>query len=357
MVNPITRAELGKMHPGARSRAWSHLAVVARHVRLVAQVGGVLWLAACSAAAAPGSGPPNPGRGSGSDAGTGVVRDAATGVVNPSGQGAPCTTVGMTRGCCRNGTQQCMGDGEFAMWGPCLDSSGGAADCSSPGGCAAGEFGPMCDAGTPPPPADAGCGPGEFGQGCDSGLPPPPMLCTDRTVNTEPGILAGYSPADGQSVPLSGLIQIWVTDECPAFVAPMEQVDSATGLVTTPGDLTATASDGYLDEPALYIAPSTAESGGTPHFPRYIKGSYNNQPSNPFACGPFAAPPTAAPVDPPPPGSSPLCTGDPLGCYNTQFIWRVSDLGLPTGTYRAEFVIHDGDSDRAIGCITFTITR
>jgi hypothetical protein len=34
----------------------------------------------------------------------------------------------------------------------------------------------------------------------------------------------------------------------------------------------------------------------------------------------------------------------------------VSAMQLAPGTYMAEFVIHDGDLDRAVGCITISIT-
>ena len=42
--------------------------------------------------------------------------------------------------------------------------------------------------------------------------------------------------------------------------------------------------------------------------------------------------------------------------YSTEVVWDVSALGLAPGTYVGEFVIHDGDHDRAIGCVTITIT-
>jgi hypothetical protein len=58
-----------------------------------------------------------------------------------------------------------------------------------------------------------------------------------------------------------------------------------------------------------------------------------------------------AAIDPPP-------TGTPLkDKYSTELIWNVSALGLAPGTYVGEFVILDGDLDRAIGCVTITITR
>ena len=41
--------------------------------------------------------------------------------------------------------------------------------------------------------------------------------------------------------------------------------------------------------------------------------------------------------------------------FSTEFIWDVASLGLKPGTYLAEFVIHDGDHDRAVGCVVITI--
>jgi hypothetical protein len=171
-------------------------------------------------------------------------------------------------------------------------------------------------------------------------------LCTDKDINNEPEILGAYSPANGESVGKNGQIKLWVTDEHPPFIAPNEQVDNSTGAITAPGDRAAKANDGYLFEPALYIAPQTAETGGTPHFPQLIKGWYNN---NPVAGGKKVGM-QGAPIDPPPAGSN------LTEKYSGEDIWDVSSLGLAPGTYIAEFVIHDGDEDRAIGCITITIT-
>jgi hypothetical protein len=56
------------------------------------------------------------------------------------------------------------------------------------------------------------------------------------------------------------------------------------------------------------------------------------------------------------PGMDPAPAGTKLSeRYTTEDIWDVSALGLKPGTYSAEFVIHDGDRDRAIGCVTITI--
>jgi hypothetical protein len=154
----------------------------------------------------------------------------------------------------------------------------------------------------------------------------------------------------GQTVGLTGQIKVWVCDENSPFIAPGEQVDNTTGAITTPGNRTATAADGLLYEPALFIAPQTPTNGGTPHFPQWIKGSYNN---NPPTRGTFTG---GAPIDTPPPGGAPGTGGG--GCsYNGEDIWDVSTLGLGPGTYTAVFSVHDGDRDRAIGCVNIVITQ
>ena len=257
-----------------------------------------------------------------------------------------CSTPGATRACCGNGVETCTGASEFAFWGPCLDAQGAVLTC--PGSCASNEFGGSCDAGV-----DSGldtgvaCGAGEFGPNCDAG--PPPRLCTDSTVSNEPEILAAYSPASGQSVQVNGQIKVWINDERAPIIAPNEQIDPNTGEITMAGDRTAKAPDGYLWEPALYIAPQTAENGGTPHFPQAIKGWYNNTP--PAGGGRPAA---GAGVQVPGMDTAPSGTKLPER-YTGEDIWDVSALGLSPGTYIGEFVIHDGDRDRAVGCVTIVV--
>jgi hypothetical protein len=153
-----------------------------------------------------------------------------------------------------------------------------------------------------------------------------------------------------------GQNQVWVNDEWPELIAPNEEIDATTGAVLTPGDREAKAPDGYLWEPALYIAPLTAESGGPPHFPQYIKGWYNNVPP---ANGvkpkggkmAQALGSSGASVDAAPAGVS------LREKYTTELVWNVDALGLGPGTYSGEFVIGDGDLDRAVGCVTIVITR
>ena len=258
---------------------------------------------------------------------------------NGAGASESCSSPGMTRTCCTKGTQTCIGQVEFATWSSCVDRNGTPLVCN-PGG-----------------PIDAGahCGQGEFAKYCDGGVPRPdsgmPELCKDESINNEPEILVGYAPASGEAVSANGQIKVWVNDEAAAIIAPGEQVDANTGEITMPGDRTAKAPDGYLWEPALYIAPETAESGGTPHFPQLIKGWYNNMMPPASGRPPRGLGVQVAGMDPPPAGTK-LSEK-----YTTEYIWDVTSLGLSPGTYTGEFVIHDGDRDRAVGCVTIVITK
>ncbi|HVA96560.1 MAG TPA: hypothetical protein VND99_02805 [Candidatus Acidoferrales bacterium] len=189
-------------------------------------------------------------------------------------------------------------------------------------------------------------------------IPSKNSLCVDKGVNNEPEILTAYSPAPGQPVSNNGQIKVWVTDEGAPFIAPGETTN-ADGSINNPGQQQATAPDGYLFEPALYIAPQTAESGGHPNFPNFIKGQYDNAGQavgNNFTNlqGHVT---TGAKIDPLPAGTKQGgCLGNfQVYCYTAEYIWDVSKLGLSTGTYQAEFLIHDGDRDRGVGCVTIKI--
>ncbi len=180
-----------------------------------------------------------------------------------------------------------------------------------------------------------------------------PALCQNKSVNTEPEILVGYSPAQGQTVGAGGQVKVWVTDENPPCVGTGEVANPSTGFITTSGNHTEKSSDGYLWEPALYISPNLAENGGTPFFPTQIKGIYNNGPKSTGGslgesfCDTGNNAPLNGPVIDPAPG--------PKLDNTAEYIWDVNSLKLAPGTYSAEFVIHDGDRDRGIGCTTITI--
>jgi len=185
-----------------------------------------------------------------------------------------------------------------------------------------------------------------------------PSLCKIGGVNNEQTILVGYSPLEGQSVGTTGQIKVWVNDEGPPFISPGEIVDASSGAVLKPGDRTAKASDGYYYEPALYISPDTAETGGHAHFPDYIKGQFNNSPQT-FESNPDNPVIVNGPaIDPIPNGGKPIGpnpNGDKPNLYTAEDIWNISGLGLTTGTYEAEFLVHDGDHDRGVGCVSIVI--
>jgi hypothetical protein len=299
----------------------------------------VTSLLACGGSAS-WSDPSNGGPAGGTNNGTGGLLGGEGGA-NTGGSptltatGQTCTGLGTVRYCCVHGTQTCENAGEFFVWGTCVDPSGTTLTCGSVGGCSASEApNPLCDGGAsdgpaPPPPTPP---------------TPPPAVCNDPALNNEPEILVGYSPGMGQTVGLNGQVKVWVNDESSPFIAPGEMVDNTTGAIAAPGNRATTASDGLLYEPALYIAPQSPTNGGTPHFPQWIKGSYNN---NPPTRGSFTG---GATIDPAPPGASFTLR------YSAEFIWDVSALGLTPGTYTAVFSVHDGDHDRAIACITLVIT-
>jgi len=184
-------------------------------------------------------------------------------------------------------------------------------------------------------------------------------LCQGGGVNNEPGIISATSPANGQSVNSTGQIKVWVNDEGAPIIAQGQQVNNSTGAVTpNSGNLTQKAGDGYLWEPALYFDSYTAESGGNPHFPNYIKGQYNNNPSDKSSGFAVKNVTTGAAIDPAPAGASTDgCSSSNFfkDCYRAEYIWNVSSLGLSPGNHRAEFVIHDGDYDRGVGCVNIQI--
>jgi hypothetical protein len=305
------------------------------------------WLASVAVVAATGGcGSPGSARDDGAGEG-GAASDGGVGDDAPSfGEGSrdcgsggdlagcPCSTPGASRGCwsgsaatrnvgaCHDGTQACVQEGEYATWGAC---TGEVLDCG-----------------------DASCG--------------------DPNVNTERGMIVAYSPAAGQAVGAAGQIVVWANDECPLVIAPGEKVDPSTGAITVPGNRSAKLSDGYLAEPALYVAPATAENGGTPHFPTAIKGGFNSSypPSELMACdcnggfvalqdapahllAPDGGAATLVPMDPPPPGTTLSCF------YTAEYVWDVPSLGLAPGTYGVELSIPDGDGDRQEACLTVLI--
>lgn len=192
--------------------------------------------------------------------------------------------------------------------------------------------------------------------------PTPPLgtdsLCKDPTKNTEPEIIEAYSPQTGGNVGADGKIIVWVVDELPPIVAP-GLTTNADGSVKDKGNQGAIATDGFLDDPALYV-DTPVEHGGSPIFPDAVKGVYDPNPPNAtctgYSCYQNAKSVNGATPDSVPAGTKKVDCGAPI-CYESEYVWNVSSLGISTGTHQAEFLIHDGDRDRGVGCITVNVVQ
>jgi hypothetical protein len=252
-----------------------------------------------------------------------------------------CTPVGSTQVCCDTGTQTCVGN-EFGSWGPCLDAQGKTLVCGgagSGGGGAEDGGGGSGGGGAEDGGGGSGGGGAEDGGGGNGGggnEPPPPPSCISTVASIEPGMLAASTPAAGGSVARTGQIKLWINDEWPTIIAPGEQTD-ATGKITVPGNRGAMAVDGFPWEPALYI-------NGKGYYPSAVKGCFNSKSTaQTMNCG------QVAPIDVMPAGTFAVLP------FTTEVIWDVSSLGLAPGSYSAEFSVHDGDFERAVGCINIGI--
>lgn len=216
--------------------------------------------------------------------------------------------------------------------------------------------------------------------------PPAISGCANSQYNTEPWILLGSDPPPGE-IAKNGIIRVWVTDERRPHVANNEQIDAATGKVSTRGDTSQTdsGSDGqgrFLWEPTMYVMPAkgTPPSGPfcdartancKPYFPDNIKGDYNPDTSvvrgtsgntgpaidadwSNFQNGPGVG--GAQNYSGGFGGSGGFSnSGGGLDDYTAEFIWDAKTFGLSSGSYFAQFAIHDGDTNLGISCITIRL--
>lgn len=181
--------------------------------------------------------------------------------------------------------------------------------------------------------------------------------CKANPFNEEPDIIYATDPAFGGAAQAGGQIRIWVweDDGTGGSVSQGTKVDPATGLITTPGDRTLADNNGYLWEPSIYITKLTSpdqpgpyagdkENGGQPYFPTAIKGVANQRPDGGTL--------TSVPIDPP---VNIIVDRTGEEWTFSEFIWDVNSMGLTTGYYRAQIILHDGDQDLAINCTTIQI--
>ncbi len=208
----------------------------------------------------------------------------------------------------------------------------------------------------------------------------PTTICIPGTdFGDEPNILYAFSPSCNETVSTAnGLIKVWYTDEHALTMGKNPGVSPWTNTRTIAypnvGDKTARDSNGFPYYPSLFLTDITedptstagdAQNGGTGIAPSLVYGSWKALgESNPrdsninFNTLPAAADPLA---------SVPIqyintntgSRGTEKG-FQAEIIWKVSDLPalIPGRSYRAQFVIHDGDreGDIGLGCTTILLT-
>lgn len=186
----------------------------------------------------------------------------------------------------------------------------------------------------------------------------------------EPFILWAIDPPPGTPVKREGTIKAFYQDEWPLTLGSgsITQPTSSQDHAVDPdvGDQSARDANNFPYFPALFLSDITndpnnrdgdAQNGGTPHPLDEVFGAWKalgpmTQPLSPnnFDLGPDA---DTFPAQP-----NVSFKGIPSrvhGNYGAEVVWHVENLGLEEGhTYRAQFILHDGDSEGDIseGCTT-----
>jgi hypothetical protein len=202
--------------------------------------------------------------------------------------------------------------------------------------------------------------------------PAPSYSCTlaqGDLYDTESEIMQGTDPGPGGIALSAGTIRAWVKDEAPPFISPNEKVNSTTGAIT-PGNRSAldTGTDGKGDfywEPTLYFVPPNAQlnanhvycdakiPGCSAIFPNEVKGDYNTANGGTGYKGPPIDSDAGFLNGPNPNGSNP--NGNKSDKYYAEYIWNVGGFNLTPGSYTAQIVVHDGDTNLSVDCIAMTI--
>lgn len=200
---------------------------------------------------------------------------------------------------------------------------------------------------------------------------PPTFDCGDSSnIKTpEPYILWAINPDPGTPVKAEGSIKAFYQDEHALLLGSgATPSNGSQDHVVNPnvGDETAKDLSGFPYFPALFVSDITtdpnnrdgdAQNGGTPHKPDEVFGAWKNyggpdpMPQNNLSLGPGADPyPTTSNV------TFAKAARRNETEYGAEIVWNVGNLGLTAGhTYRAQFIIHDGDGgggDTSEGCTT-----
>lgn len=187
----------------------------------------------------------------------------------------------------------------------------------------------------------------------------------------EPGILYAAVPGPNDIAGPDDVIRLWYTDEHALTlgvggVSAMVNHPADTVLNPNIGDPAARDSFGFPIYPSLFITDVTfdpnntvgdAQNGGIPIVPSAVHGTWKpansaNPPPNGTTLPPGVAPFPSAPTI--------NHSGGKGGtqAFGALIEWNINTLGLAPGhSYRAQFVVHDGDNSRTggdigIGCTT-----
>lgn len=197
---------------------------------------------------------------------------------------------------------------------------------------------------------------------------PPTFDCENGSItgHPEPFILFAMSPDPGKIVGPGESIKLWYNDEWPLTLGSGSVSDNNADHIVNPnvGDEAARDANKFPYFPALFLSDITddpsnksgdAQRGGTPHKPDEIWGAWK-----PLGSSASVPPPNnvilPGGADPFPANSNIKFKGDTgryrsrETLYGAEIIWKVNNLKLVPGrTYRAQFVIHDGDFEGDIG--------
>jgi hypothetical protein len=169
--------------------------------------------------------------------------------------------------------------------------------------------------------------------------PPASNLCKPGGANVHPNALVAYWPPQATAISTTDQIELFVSDTKPPYISPNEIITRSSGAVKVPGDRAATAPNGYLWEPQLYVFPQTVEKDGRPYFPSWVQGDYNNGAMTGVSYGSGTLP-----VD-----------SLPLSKFTVEYVWNVKDIGLTDGEYSIEFVAQDGNAKVGMRCMSLRI--
>lgn len=184
--------------------------------------------------------------------------------------------------------------------------------------------------------------------------------CGGNLTAPEPEILWSLSPHPPE--PVSSQIKAWYNDEHPltlgsGSVSPWDSSSHVSNPINV-GDETARDANGLPFFPALILTDNTTSAVTMPIKPNEVFGTWQALGANDSLPENFLNLPTGA--DPFPPTRLQIGGDEALKTegYGALMVWNKDSLRLEAGhSYKAELVLHDGDSEGDIGIACFTINN